>query len=387
MIEAPSSQTPPLTPTEPLLRTAHLPGVGGRIGPEPEDFVVEEIPAYPFSGSGSHELLFVEKRGENTRDVAKNLARLAGISDRDVGFAGMKDRHAVTRQWFSVPHDPKAGQRAWDLGPTVRVVERTRHENKLRTGHLIGNRFRITLVDIPEAKLPEAARIAEFLKSEGLVNFFGPQRFGRDGRNLAEALGWLGAEVRRMAGGAPERTERDERKSHKGRHSGRRSAGPDEKLLSSVIQSELFNRYAIRRLALAEPLLVGEAVRLHGTGSHFVIEDLERELPRRAAGDLHLTGAMIGPRTLGSAGQALELERLAQAELGLGQPELAALARHAPGSRRDLLLVPEEVELTPLPGDRLELRFRLPAGAYATQIIREFTRTPWAEARGDFRGA
>lgn len=384
----PLTPAEPFSPTEPCIRTAHLAGTGGKIGPDPEDFEVEEIPAYPLSGTGSHEFLLVEKRGENTRDVARILARIAGISERDVGFAGMKDRHAVTRQWFSVPHDAKVGERVWELGPTARVVERTRHENKLRTGHLIGNRFRITLVDVPEARIPDAELIAEALRGEGLVNFFGPQRFGREGRNLAEALGWLQREVRRA--GAHAERENDSgggsgrRERSKGRHSGKR--GPDEKLLSSVIQAELFNRYASRRLALAEPLIVGEAVRLRGTGSHFVVEALERELPRQAAGDLLLTGAMIGPRTLQSAGRALEFEHLAQAELGLGAAELTALARHAPGSRRDLLLVPEELDFAPLPGNRLELRFRLPAGAYATQVVREFTRTPWAEARGDFRG-
>lgn len=387
MIRSPS-EDPPITPTEPLVHTGHLPGIGGEIGPAPEDFVVEEIPAYPLSGTGSHELLFVEKRGENTRDVARNIARIAGVSDRDVGFAGMKDRHAVTRQWFSVPYDPKLGERSWDLGPTARVVERTRHENKLRTGHLIGNRFCITLVDVPTGRLEDARRIAESLKSEGLVNFFGPQRFGREGRNLAEALAWLAKETQRASTNASDDAdvERNERKRIKGRHSGKRSAGPDGKLLSSVIQSELFNRYALRRLALPDALLVGETVRLQGTGSHFVVEDLERELPRRAAGDLLLTGAMIGPRTLQSSGLSRELEQQIQGELCLGEPELAALARHAPGSRRDLLLFPEELELEPLPGERLELRFRLPAGAYATQVVREFTRTPWAEARGDFRG-
>ncbi len=360
-----------MQPFEPSVTTAELPPTGGRIGDAPEHFVVEEIPAYEPCGEGEHVYLWVEKRQHNTRDVARILARAAGVQERDVGFAGMKDRQAVTRQWFSLPPGAQVPE-TWPLPEGICVLAHSRHKNKLRTGHLIGNRFEITLVDLAEGGPERAEAIAARLRERGCSNAFGPQRFGRGGQNLARAWEWL---LQEASPGQPAGTER-----RQSRRLGRR--GPDPKLLSSVIQSEIFNRYLERRLQTGKPLLHGEVVRLNGTGSHFVVEDATIELPRYLTGDLRLTGPMVGPKTLQAKGPAHALEEEILAELGLTPELLSALARHAPGTRRDLLLLPEQLVVSEHPGE-LRLSFTLPAGAFATQLVREFTHAPWDTPRSE----
>jgi tRNA pseudouridine13 synthase len=344
-----------MTPFVPPIETADLPPVGGRIGDAPEDFVVEEIPAYEPSGEGEHRYVWVEKRLQNTRDVAHHLAKAAGVPDREVGYAGLKDRRAVTRQWFSLPVRSRPLEE-WQLPEGISVLTSSRHKNKLRTGHLIGNRFALAFVDVPAGGRERAERILERIGQGGVGNYFGPQRFGRGGLNLAASFAWL-------------------------RDGARPPRGTDPKLLSSVLQAEHFNRYAARRLQTRCDLLQGDVVRLKGSGAHFVVEDLAAETPRLAAGDLVLTGPMIGPRGLQTKAVARDLELELAEELGLTSELLERLAQHAPGTRRDLLLEATEVTLEePEPG-RLSVSFRLPAGAYATQLARELSRSPWDSPR------
>ena len=343
------------TPFVPPVETEDLAAVGGRIGDAPEDFVVEEIPAYEPSGEGEQAYVWVEKRLQNTRDVAGHVARAAGVHIREIGYAGLKDRRAVTRQWFSLPVRSRPPSE-WQLPDGVTVLAVSRHKNKLRTGHLIGNRFSLGFVDVPEGGPERARRILERIARGGVGNYFGPQRFGRGGQNIASALAWL------KDGARPPR-------------------GTDPKLLSSVLQAEHFNRYAARRLLDRERLLQGDVVRLRGSGAHFVVDDAAVEQPRLDAGDLVLTGPMIGPRGLQTKDAARQLELELADELGLSSELLERLGEHAPGTRRDLLLEPTEVSLTePGPG-RLSFSFRLPAGAYATQLARELSRSPWDSPR------
>lgn len=342
-------------PFVPPIEFEDLPAVGGRIGDEPEHFMVEEIPAYEPSGEGEHAYVWLEKRLQNTRGVAAQLARAAGVPLREIGYAGLKDRRAVTRQWFSLPARSRPPEE-WQLPDGVQVLLVSRHKNKLRTGHLIGNRFALGFVDVPAGGKERAERILSRLATSGVGNYFGPQRFGRGGQNLASALAWL-------------------------RDGARPPRGTDAKLLSSVVQSEHFNRYAVRRLQDRSHLLVGDVVRLAGSGAHFVVEDAAVEQPRLDAGDLVLTGPMIGPRGLQAKGAARELELAVADELGLTPELLERLGDDAPGARRDLLLVPSEITLTePEPG-RLDVSFRLPKGAYATQVARELSRSPWDSPR------
>ncbi len=338
------------TPHVPPFWTTALPGIGGRIGPLEEDFVVEEIPAYTPSGSGEHWYVRVQKRGQNTRDAALALSRAARVGERDVGYAGMKDKHAITTQWFSLP-GASAPPDTWSLPEGLSLLEVSRHANKLRTGHLRGNRFRIALVETSETGAARA--LLEHLSQHGLANYFGPQRFGHEGRNLGEALAWLRGETR-----LPRSRERFL-----------------TKLYPSVVQSEVFNRYVTRRLELGrEALLAGEVVRIEDSSAHFVVEDVEREAPRYAASEIRLTGPLPGPKLRRGIGRALELELEAERATGLGEKELASLAPHAPGTRRDVLVFPRGVSVDAT-ADRLVLGFELPAGSYATELVRELSRS------------
>jgi tRNA pseudouridine13 synthase len=338
-------------PLELPFTTADLPGVGGRIGAEPEDFRVDEVPLYFPSGEGEHWYIRIRKRRLTTRAAVTLLARAAGVRDRDIGVAGLKDKHAITTQWLSVPRTPLSPER-WSMPEGVELVEFSRHNNKLRTGHLARNRFTISLVGLDNAALVRAEAIMERLERTGLHNYFGEQRFGVHGDNLERALGWLRGEER-----LPRHQERFL-----------------SKLYPSVIQSEVFNRYVTLRSARGlQQLLPGEVVRLDGSGALFVVEDPEREAPRLLARDVHLSGPIIGPKMLRGQRLALELEERAERESGLQPSDLALLGRHVPGARRDLLVFPKQPELS-WQDERLIVAFELPAGSYATVLMRELTR-------------
>jgi tRNA pseudouridine13 synthase len=341
-----------VTPHEPLFCTGDLPALGGRVGDQPEDFMVDEIPLFEPSGSGDHWYVRVKKRLLTSKDLLLAISRAARVPERELGCAGMKDKHAVTSQWISVPAVGLAPER-WELPDNLEILEIARHGRKLRTGQQQGNRFRIRLVDVPADALARAETLLAALQQRGLPNYFGAQRFGFGGQNLARALDWL----RR---GAP-------------------SAGRNtrflRKLYPSVVQSEVFNRYLTRRFTSCNvELLAGDVVRLDGSSAVFLVEDLERELPRFVSGDIHVTGPMVGPKMRAAAGVPLELEHAVVAELGLSEAELAVLGQCAAGTRRDLLVKLDDLDVDRLDDGSLVLQFNLPSGSFATQVLRELTR-------------
>ena len=239
--------------------TAGLPGSGGTLKETPEDFRVDEIPAYPPSGEGPHLWLQVEKRGRTTRDVVREAARLLGVQERDVGVAGLKDRHAVTVQWLSFPvaGSPDAtsiGGDGW------RVLAASRHGNKLRTGHSRGNRFSIV---VRGGDLSAARAAAEALSARGLPNFFGAQRFGADGTNAD-----LGRAILRGANDAEVRRASRDRFLRR--------------LALSAWQSLLFNRWLAERMAdgLFARALAGDAMKKLDSGGLFTCDDPAADQPR-----------------------------------------------------------------------------------------------------------
>jgi len=331
-----------------------LPAIDAQIGAAVEDFVVDEVPLYPRSGEGEHCYVRVEKRGLTTPAMVRAVTRAAGVDERDVGYAGLKDKHAVTTQWLSLPSKARPPSE-WQLPDGIVVLEESRHSNKLRTGHLLGNRFRITLDTPDTGALEKASAIGGVLKSRGLYNYFGGQRFGRRGDGLGQALGWLreGAKLH----GLPRFLT---------------------KLYPSVIQAEVFNRYFSARRALGlDRLLTGEVVRLDGAGAMFSVEDAEREAPRLASGDIHLTGPIFGPKARPASADAAALEDASIAELGLSSEARDKLARLAPGTRRDLIAPITDLSLSWAAVGRLEVEFSLPSGSYATEVIRQLTHSPF----------
>lgn len=311
----------------------------------PEDFVVEEIPGFEPTGQGEHLLLTVEKRGANTAHIAKRLARWAGIPEMGVGYAGLKDRHAVTRQRFSV-HLPKrvAPDLAALQDEELKVLDSAWHNRKLPRGALKGNRFELVLRDVVGDGDAIGQRLAA-IAAGGLPNYFGVQRFGREGDNVEAA--------RRMFAG--QRVQREQRS-----------------IYLSAARSEMFNAVLAARIAAGDWASgrEGEVWMLDGTQSVFGPEPATEELAARAARmDIHPTGPLWGTGELRCTGAARELELAALepfADLRAGL-EAAGLKQE----RRALRVRVQDLAWQwPAPGV-LALAFTLPPGAYATGLLAE----------------
>ncbi|MDX1434331.1 MAG: tRNA pseudouridine(13) synthase TruD [Gammaproteobacteria bacterium] len=336
-----------------LPRAFPAPPGRGRIKQTPEDFQVDEVLGFEPDGEGGHAWLRIRKRGANTRWVAGRLARLAGVRERDVGYAGLKDRAALTSQWFSVPMD---GRDEPDWGALerddVEVLEVTRSRRKLRRGVQAGNRFRILVRDF-EGDSEAIERRAETIAGSGVPNYFGAQRFGRDAGNIEKAADML-------AGG---RRVRD-----------RALRG----IYLSAVRAMLFNRVLARRVEEAswQHALPGEALMLDGSHSVFVAVEPDADIAERLARlDVHPTGPLWGSGERLAIGEALALERSALEPCtrwceGLADAGLAA-------ARRALRVPVADLRVATEAAGTLEVAFSLPAGAYATMVLRELVETAW----------
>jgi tRNA pseudouridine13 synthase len=332
--------------------TADLPGSGGTVKATPEDFRVDEIPAYPPCGEGPHLWLQVEKRGRTTRDVVREAARLLGVQERDVGVAGLKDRHAVTVQWLSFPV-AKGPDPASLAGEGWRVLAASRHGNKLRTGHSRGNRFGIV---VRGGDLAAARAAAEALAQRGLANFFGAQRFGADGSNAD-----LGRAILRGS------TDPEARRASRDRFLRRLSL--------SAWQSFLFNRWLAERMAdgLLARALAGDAMKKLDSGGVFTCEDPVADQPRVDRFEISPAGPMFGHALTPAGGEAGAREARILAADGLTAADLARGGGETEGTRR-AARIPVAVELEPVEGG-YRASFELPRGSYATVVMGELTKS------------
>ncbi|MFN3197534.1 MAG: tRNA pseudouridine(13) synthase TruD [Bradymonadia bacterium] len=327
--------------------TADLTPLSGHLERRPEDFIVDEIPAYLPSGEGSHWYVKLRKRdltSERARDI---LARASGVKSRDVGMAGRKDRHGITTQWMSLPKEPVDPE-----DDRLEIVEVSRHRNKLKTGHVKGNTFRIRLrggAEDVEARLPALlARV-----KMGVPNYFGAQRFGREPpQSMADLTPPLMSP----------------------RFKGRRNPTREVRFVASVVQSVVFNRWLGDRMVdgLLHTVLAGDVCQKRATGGVFQSEDAAVDQGRMDAGELDIMGPMIGPKTFRAAGEALAREGRAAEAVGMTDEILAALKPLAPGTRRVACLRPEGLSAS-VEGADLWLSFTLPSGAYATTILGALT--------------
>ncbi len=329
--------------------TEGVPGCGGAFKLVPEDFEVEELPAYPPGGEGEHLFLWVEKRGRDTREVVRTLARALGVPEGEVGVAGMKDRHAVTRQLLSVPARAEAKLPEFSL-EGVRVLWARRHGNKLRTGHLKGNRFRLRLRGVRD--LGAARESFSRLAARGVPNYFGEQRFGRE-RDNAD-LGKLLLLGQRL----PRRPDRFERK-----------------LYLSAFQSRLFNRALAARLreGTFDRALLGDVLRKEETGGLFVCEAPEVDGPRVAAFEVSPAGPMFGPKMTPAAHGVAEAEAALLKEEGMTLSDFMRGGGETEGTRRPYRVRLGNPEFSP-EGEDLVLAFELPRGAYATEVLAELLK-------------
>lgn len=329
--------------------------------PAPDRFVVEEIPAYSPRGDGAHTFLWIEKRGLTTFDAISLVSARFERQAQDVGYAGLKDKQATTRQWLSVPDlDPERACADGAWGPELAVRHAARHPHKLRLGHLRGNRFEVVLTGpADDGEIRALADRLRALASAGVPNRFGAQRFGATGGNATEGLALLRGE----------RREKDRRK---------------RRLLLSALQSAVFNRYLALRAA-GGPLTAirpGDVLQKTDSGGLFVSTDAAVDQPRVDAGAVVPTGPLPGTREVEPppGTEARALEDAAIAEAGATRDDFARAGRELPGARRPVVLAvtldgegfAEEPQATP--GSRaVRLRFTLPAGGYATVVVAALT--------------
>jgi tRNA pseudouridine13 synthase len=324
------------------------PLAAAQIRAHPEDFWVEEQLSFEPSDNGPHWLLRVEKRAANTRWVALEIARLAQVQAHDVGYAGLKDRHAVTVQWFSVPAQASAAE-FWREVRTdeFRVLEVRGNSRKLKRGALTGNRFRIRLRSVTWSREQLDLKVAA-LRAYGAPNYFGPQRFGRDGRNLDRAAAWL--EKQQAPRG---RTERG--------------------FALSAARSLLFNAVLAKRVEAGDwaQLVPGDVASLDGSGSYFAVAEVDGSLVRRVdTFDLHPTGPLWGRGELATSGNVREQELAVAAEFKPVADLLAA--ENLSQERRALRCVVRQLEVQfDADAATVTLGFVLGRGQFATAVLRE----------------
>jgi tRNA pseudouridine13 synthase len=357
-----------ITTAAELSPRGHGPKAKGSFRVEPADFVVDEIPLYSPSGTGEHLYLFIEKERRTTFDVIASLSGALDIRRDVIGTAGVKDKIGITRQWFSVavpPRTPEFEARVLALTlDGIRILESKRHENKLRTGHLFGNRFTLRICDIDAGSKTSVEAILSKIAVEGLPNAYGEQRFGHGGRNVEKALRWVAEGMPRL---------RDLR---------------DAKFLISALQSAVFNRTLELRVAdgtwntarvgdvmQRERAMPGEPEQRF---AQFLCEDLAEVAPRVANFELSPTGPMPGVEMTATTLDVAELEAKACAEVVGPTFDWSRVRKFGEGTRRPLRLRVRDLAWQWLPARSglagatdATVTMALPKGAYATTVLGE----------------
>lgn len=397
--------------------TQELPGIGGVIRARLEDFVVEEVPLYRACGEGEHVYFEIEKRDLSTLEALEWVARRLGRPLQDFGYAGLKDRKGITRQTFSLQGTTPEEMEILDV-PKVRVLAASRHTNKLRVGHLRGNRFIIRVRDVDADAQDRVAAILGCVSERGLPNYFGPQRFG----NRGDAQ-WVGgallrhdpkSAIRRILG-CPASTEnnphvvaarylfqqyrwsealerfppsyREERRMLQYLvRAGEKYGGAVRlmrpqilRLYFSAFQSFLFNIILERRLERTDGhlgrLWDGDVAFLHRNGAVFTVADAESEQSRADRFEISPSGPIFGKKTVQPRGEAGELETQVVDEGGCRVTDFHQLQQRCGlnGGRRPLR-VPVDDLAWEWDEEGLLLRFFLPKGSYATTLLREIMK-------------
>jgi tRNA pseudouridine13 synthase len=392
--------------------TPDLPGVGGNIKERAEDFFVQEIPLYEPTGQGEHIYCEIQKIGQSTFDVVNRMARELNIPRHNIGFAGMKDAKAVTRQTLSILGATDDQVKALSL-PGVQILSATRHGNKLRLGHLKGNRFAIRIRNVEPTDVIKAEAIVRILEKRGLPNFFGEQRFGiRQNNDLLGATiirdDYMG--LLKLLLGSPDSRFDDAQshyarklfdehnneeslnkwprhcgmerrilhrliKSHKPSHAVRLIDEPLKRLWVSALQSRAFNDVLARRLQTFDHLMDGDFAWKHDNGACFLVENAATEQPRCEAFEISPTGPLLGYRMSTPTGEPLAIEQEVLAKFDLSPEQFRLEGKHKiKGARRPFRVKIEDLQLNGGVdnfGPHITLAFTLPAGTFATILLRE----------------
>jgi tRNA pseudouridine13 synthase len=334
--------------------TVTIPGIGGEIRSQPEDFRVEERPLYLPCGEGEHLYLKVTKRALSTPQLVSRLASTLGIKAFRIGVAGLKDARAVTTQMVSVqgvPPEVITRLRTDDRLLSIEVLGR--HRNRLRTGHHAGNAFQVVIRGALPTVDQSVPSVLTELSRRGVPNYFGPQRQGRSGANYE-----IGARLLSGAG------------------AGRRLPRSKRLWYLHAYQSYLFNRILANRISRLDRVMIGDWAMKHANGACFLVENEEQEQPRVDTFEISPTGILFGSRAPWATGVPGEIERASVIESGADPATLpeAAKAYGFRGERRPLRVQLQDLSWK-LKGDTVMLAFRLAPGAYATSVLRELMKS------------
>jgi tRNA pseudouridine13 synthase len=408
--------------------TPEFPGIGGVIKQRPEDFFVQEVPLYEPSGEGEHVYVEVQKVGVTTFEAIQRLGRALDISTRDIGYAGMKDAHAITRQVFSLLGTTPEAVMHTPI-PDLTVQWAARHGNKLRLGHLAGNRFAIKIREVTPTDVVKLTPLVTVIQKRGMPNFFGEQRFGRRNNNdlLGAALvrGDNEAVLKLLLGGPDTRLDDphtlkaraafDTRDNAAAMHLWPRSGGLERRVLArlikthrpgaavhaiddklrrlwvSALQSRVFNDVLARRIQTIDHLLDGDVAYKHENGACFGVESAAVEQPRCDAFEISPTGPLVGYRMTLPAGEPLAMEQAALAAVELTADQFRQSGKlRVKGARRPLRVKPQDVQLSAgvdEHGSYITAAFTLPAGVFATVFLRELMKSDEQRQSTDIKSA
>ena len=320
------------------------PSVTGFIKQEAADFVVIEDLGFELTGEGEHVFISVRKKGENTLYVARALAKAAGVSDKFVSYAGLKDRHAITEQWFCV-NVPSKETPDFTVVETdqIKILKVIRHNKKLRTGALKGNQFTLKLTGL--SSTDGLAERLEKIKTTGVPNYFGEQRFGQRGNNIVRAQAMFAGEKIR---------DRNKRSFY-----------------ISAARSLIFNQVVSERIKQDkwQTAMSGDCFILQGSNSFFAEETLTDDIIERVAqGALQLSAPLVGKGNSSATNDALVFENSVITQY----PELleGLVAAGLRQERKAIILRPQNFSYE-LAEDSLTVSFYLPSGCFATSIVRE----------------
>lgn len=414
--------------------TCDLPGVGGSIKQRPEDFLVEEQPLYEPTGEGEHLYLFIEKKNHTTTDIIRRLAHAFHVSKRDVGYAGLKDKLAITRQHFSIylPNQSRDTEAVASLeNSPAKVLWAARHGNKLRRGHHAGNRFAIRIRDVQPADVIRAKKILDRLAKEGVPNYIGLQRFGFGGVNdqlgtlllrsqwqafldlmlshhLRESSPALAQAGQLYAAGdfagalqVMPRSLRQDRQALEALRQGRDAQGAvmaidgqHRDFLISALQSAMFNHVLNERVnaGLFNKLVAGDLAWKHENGSVFAVDQATADLENQPAGRVEQlavspSGPMWGPKMTQPDGEVLGWELAALKAQGLEESELISSRQaNIDGARRSLRLIVTNPAIS-AGGDEfgpyIRVSFELGRGGFATVVLNEIIKPKELDAMDD----
>lgn len=386
----------------------------------PEDFYVEEIPAYEPSGKGNHLYLWIEKKGIATHEAVRQIAKALGVSKKQIGTAGLKDARAVTRQMLSVENVPTDFAAKLSV-PKISVLNVSRHVNKLKTGHLRGNKFRIKLRDVQEERYEDACLLVARLSEKGIPNYFGSQRFGMRGDTWKIGRAILENDEKLAAGliaGMPEEGDSglilharqafdagDYEESAKiwprqfnhcitlskalGANGGNfRKAlyRLDRKIMRfyvSAFQSWIFNTILSKRLHEIDLVHKGDWAYKHVNGAVFLVQDEEGDRLRSKNFEISATGPLHGKKMRRPEGYPAQVEREVLAGLNIEEKDFTLHPLRCMGDRRPLRIKPLDAALSKESDEHglyFQLEMTLPAGAYATVFLREIAKDKLSDA-------